>query len=257
MRLYYPNLIDAFSAIADTSHASTDLTGANVAQEHPSKVWRTGTSTATESVTIDLGSAQPVTAAIIFAHTILNTDSAIQVRGSNDNFGASNVLFGTFSWSSGPMVVTFGSGSARWWRIIFTKASAGVSRDIGRIFIGNYVTLTGLPDFDGFECDVTDMSQSERSEGGQIYTARRTQYRQFKLNMSGLSQSQASALKLFSETVGTFTPFFMIADESAPSDESGETVYVKLDKVPARKTGGLDSAGFLAWEGSLVANEEK
>jgi hypothetical protein len=257
MRLYYPNLIDAYSAITGTSQASTDLGYVNVATEHPSKIWRTGTSTATESVTIDLGSAQAATAAIIYAHTLTAGDSTIQLRGSTDNFAASNVLVGTFTWVSGPIVVTFGSASFRYWRVIFTKSAAGVSRDIGRLFVGNYVTLTGLPDFDGFECDVTDMSQSERSEGGQIYTARRTQYRQFKLNMSGLSQSQAASLKLFSETVGTFTPFFMIADESAPADESGETVYVKLDKVPARKTGGLDSAGFLAWEGSLVANEEK
>lgn len=257
MRLYYPNLIDAYSAITGTSQASSDLGYANIATEHPSKIWRTGTSTATESVTIDLGSAMAATAAIIYAHTILNTDSTIQIRGSTDNFAASNVLAGTFTWSNGPMVVVFNSASFRYWRIIFTKASSGVSRDIGRVFIGNYVTLAGLPDFDGFESDVTDMSQSERSEGGNIFTARRTQFRQFKLSMSGLSQAQAAAIKLFSESVGTFTAFFMIADETAPSDESGETVYVKLDKIPTRKTDGLDSAGNLGWAGDFTANEEK
>jgi hypothetical protein len=256
MRIYYPNLIDAYSAIADTSHASTDLTGANVAQEHPSKVWRTGTSTATESVTIDLGSAQAATAAIIFAHTLLNTDSTIQLRGSSDNFGASNTLVATFTWIAGPMVITFGSASFRYWRVIFTKAAAGVSRDIGRVFVGNFVTLAGLPDFDGFESVATDMSQSERSEGGQIYSARRPQYRVFKLSLSGMSQSQGAALKLFSDTVGTRTAFFMVADENAPADESGETVYVKLDKALNRKAGGLDASGNLAWESTLAANEE-
>lgn len=255
MRLFYPNLIDAYSAITSTSEASSDLGPENVAHEHKSKVWRTSTSVAAESVTFDLGSSQAATAAIIFSHTLTAGDSTIQLRKSTDNFAANDVLVGSFTYSSAAMVLTFSSASSRYWRIVFTKSAAGESRDIGRIFLGTYTTLTGLPDFDGFEVDVTDMSQSERSEGGQLYSAQRSQFRVFKLTMSGLSQSQGASLKAFSETVGTHKAFFMIADESAPSDESGETVYVKLNDIPKRKSGGLDSAGALAWEGTLTANE--
>lgn len=255
MRIYYPNLIDAYSAITGTSRASSDLSYENVAHEHVSKIWRTGSSVADEYVTIDLGSAQPATAAIIYAHTLLVGDTTIQLRKSTDNFAANDVLVGTFTWVAGPIILTFTSASSRYWRVKFTKAAAGVSRDIGRIFIGTYTDFTGLPDFDGFKVGRKDMSQSERSEGGQVYTARRPQYRVFKLTMSGLTQAQGNALDTLLETVGTHTAFFMVADESAPSDQSGETVYVKLNELPEVGAGGLDSAGALAWEGSLVANE--
>lgn len=211
---------------------------------------------AAEYVTIDLGSAQAATAAIVFAHTILVGDSLIQVRKSTDNFAANDVLVGSFTWTSAAMVMTFSSASSRYWRIAFTKASAGVSRDIGRIFIGNYVTLAGLPDFDGFEVDIDDMSQSEVSEGGQTYSARRSQRRMLKLDMSGVSQAQAALLKTFYETVGTHTCYFLIADENAPSDQSGETLYVKTSSLPKQKANGLDTSGNLAWSGQLSANEQ-
>ena len=258
MRLYYPNLLDTYSAITGSSRASSDLSYENVAHEHVSKVWRTGATLADEYVTFDLGSAQAVTCAIIFAHTLNSLDAAtnsIELRKSTDNFAANDVLVGTFSFTTAAMVLTFASTSSRYWRIKFSKDNASDTKDFGRIFLGNYVTFTGLPDFDGFEVQGKDMSQSERSEGGQVYTAQREQYRVFKLTMSGLTQAQGAALKSFSETVGTHTPFFMIADESAPSDESGETVYVKLNDIPTRKAGGIDTGGYLAWEGTLTANE--
>lgn len=258
MRLYYPNLVDDYSAITGSSRASSDLSYENVAHEHVSKVWRTGATLADEYVTFDLGSSQAATAAIIFAHDLESADASagvIEVRKSTDNFAANDVLVGSFTFSAAAMVLTFASTSSRYWRIKFTKFDAAEVRQIGRVFLGNYVTFTGLPDFDGFEVQAKDMSQSERSEGGQVYTAQRDQYRVFKLTMSGLTQAQGTALKLFSETVGTHTAFFMIADESAPSDESGETVYCKAADLPARKSGGLDTAGALAWEGTLTANE--
>jgi hypothetical protein len=255
MRLYYPNLIDSYSAISGTSQASTDLGYANVAQEHPSKVWRTGASSAAEYVTIDLGSSQSVTAAIIYAHNLTGSDSDIEIHKSSDNFAANDVMVESFTHSSGPMAVTFAATSARYWRIQFLKSAAAQTRDIGRIFIGNYVTLTGLPDWDGFEVEPRDLSQSERSEGGQIYSTQRDQYRVLRLNFSGATQAQAASLKTFCETVGTHKAFFMIADESGPSDESGETVYCKLNDIPRRKAGGLDSSSNIAWEGTLTANE--
>lgn len=253
MRIFSPNLIDA-ATISGSSQASSDLSASNVAHEFKSKVWRTGTSAAAETVTFDLATSQAATSAIIFAHTLLNTDTLIQLRKSTDNFVANDVLVGSFVWTSAAMLLTFSSASSRYWRIAFTKAAAGVSRDIGRIFIGTYADIP--LDGDGFESGPVDMSQSDRSEGGLLYTARRSQYRVGKFSMDRLSQSEASALKTFCDTVGTHTCFFIIASESIPSDEAGEILYVKATDLPKRKTTGFDDSGNLAWSGQLSAAEQ-
>jgi len=253
MRIYYPNLADAYSAISASSAVST-LPVTNVTHFHKSRVWRTGTSVADEYITIDLGSSQAATAAIIFAHTLTAGDSAIQLRKSTDNFAANDVLVGTFTWSSGPMLLTFTSTSSRYWRIKFTKASAGVSRDIGRIFLGTYTTFTGLPDWDGFSSSPIDLSQTQVSEGGQDYTNQRSQYRDIRLDASGVSTAQAADIKTFTETVGAHTPFFLQADENA-TDESGEVFYVRLKKLPARDTDGMVET-TLGWQIKLEAKEQ-
>src|SRR4051812_35990008 len=99
MRFFYDNLIDATGvSFVGSSEASSSLGASNVAHEFKTKVWRTGTSTANESITFDLGSAQAATSVIIFAHTLTSGDSTIQLRGSTDNFSASDVLVATLTY---------------------------------------------------------------------------------------------------------------------------------------------------------------
>lgn len=153
------------------------------------------------------------------------------------------------------MVLPFSLTSSRYWRVKFTKSAAGISRDIGRVFIGNYADFAGLPDWDGFKVKVNDMSQTDRSEGGQTYSAQRPQFRSIKLEMSGASAGQAIALKTHGETVGIHTPFFLQADTAA-TDETGEVFYVKLSDVPDRNADGLDSDGAIAWAAPMNVEEE-
>lgn len=254
MRLYYPNLTNAYSAITGTSRASTSLSYENVAHDHKAKLWRTGTAVATEYVTIDLGSAKSATAAIIFGHTLLNTDSTIELRKSNDNFGANDVLVGTFTWSAAAMLLTFAATSERYWRFKFTKAAAGVSRDIARVFLGNYVDLPNLPDWDGFKVKVTDLTNKQRSEGAQIFSGIRPQFRTFHLDASGVTQTEIEALKLHGETVGIHTPFFLTV-AVGQTDETGEILYVQLSKVPDRNADAMGEVSGLAWTAPIEAEE--
>lgn len=257
MRIYYPNLIDAYSEITGTSRASIDLSYENVAQEHPSKVWRTGATLADEYVTIDLGSAQAATAAIIFAHDIESADAsagAIELRKSTDNFAANDVLVGAFTFSTAAMVLTFSSASSRYWRVKFTKFDSAEVRNIGRIFLGNYIAIP--VDGDGFKATPVSASSTDYSEGGQSYSTQRPQSRQFALDLNSLSQSEVALLKTFCETVDTHTCFFFVPDETLPSDEAGEVLYAKATRLPERKTAGFDSSGNLAWNGQLEAREQ-
>lgn len=252
MRIFSPNLIDA-AAITGSSRASASLSYENVAHDHRSRIWRTGTASANESVTFDLGAAGAATAAIIFAHTLTAGDSAIELHKSTDNFAANDVKVGDFTWTGGPIVLTFASTSSRYWRIKFTKSAAGVSRDIGRILIGNYTDFDSVV-WDGFKVKPNDNSQTQRSEGGQTWSAIRPQWRTIKID-NWLTSAEVLDLKALSDRVGTTTTFFVQADELA-TDESGEVLYVKFRDVPERDTSGLDEGGDLAWSGPMEMEEQ-
>lgn len=262
MRIHYNNLIDAIAAaaITSTSEASSELGPENVAHDHVSKVWRTGGSVADEYVTFDLGSAQAATSVIIFAHTLTALDfaaNAVELRKSTDNFAANDVLVAsTSTFTAGAIVLTFSSTSSRYWRIKFTKDNAADVRDIGRVFLGTYETFTGLPDWDGLKIKPRDMSQTDRSEGGQTYSCVRPQYREVSFDASALNQTEVGVLKTISEEVGTHTPFFIIAIESGSDAESAETLYVKFTQIPERNTAGMGSDGNLAWDGEWKMAEE-
>jgi hypothetical protein len=252
MRVFSPNFIDA-ATITGSSRASTSLSWENVADPRAAKIWRTGTSSANESITFDLGASNSALGAIIFAHSLAFGDSAIELHKSSDNFVANDVTVGTFAWSSGPMILTFGLSSARYWRIQFTKSSAGVSRDIGRIFIGNYADMDSVV-WDGFKIKPNDLSQTQRSEGGQTYSNIRPQFRTIKID-NWLYAGECITLKILTDRVGSHTAFFCQADPDA-TDESGELFYVKFREPPNRDSAGLDVDGNLAWEASMELEEQ-
>lgn len=253
MRLFWNNLIDAAGVGISASSAVSTLPASNLANAARTKVWRTGTSVAAEYVTFDLGSAQACTAAIILAHTLLAGDSLIQVRGSTDNFSASNVLVATFTWASGPMLIAFGSASYRYWRIAFTKASAGVARDIGRIFLGTYHETSVQPDYDGYEAANRDLSISQRSIAGQHYSDQRGAMREFRTDFSGILQTELDNLLAIFAAVGTHTSLFIQVDPSGPA-ELAEPIYCRFTNDLRRQVDGFDSG--LRWNTSLEYTEQ-
>lgn len=255
MRFFVTNLIDASGVtITGSSSASSSLGASNVAHEHKAKVWRTDDAAADETITFDLGASAAAASAIIFNHTLLVGDSAIQLRKSTDNFAANDVLVGSFTWSSGPMVLTFSSQSSRYWRVVFTKASAGVTRDIGRIFLGTYTDIENAIDFSGLDIDPQDLSLKQRSSGGQTYTDARSQYRNISFPMSALSTTNKDALKTITDTTGTHQSFFFQILTSGTTEDF-ECFYVKFRKIPGRKVMGLDSTS-LAWDSKIELEEQ-
>lgn len=254
VRLFYTNLIDASGVAFSETSEQTNLPSSNVADEQISKVWRTGTSVAAEYVTVDLGSAQSATSAIIHNHTLSASDSSILVRGSTDNFAASNVLVGTFTYSTGTMTVTFGSASYRYWRILFTKASAGVTRDIGRIFIGTYTDIQE-PSYDGYEEGKPDRDVTITTAGGQTYCDSRTNGRSLKLMWDSATQTTKEAITTLRTAVTTCNTFFVQVDSAGPTDIAVPW-YVKLTKNPTCKVVACDSVTSYYWDVALDCQEQ-
>jgi hypothetical protein len=246
MTFYYSNLVDTASSVTGSSAAS-GLPASNVQNQLIPRVWRTGTSTAAETITFDFGTAQTPTAAIIAGHTLTSGDSSIQVRGSTDNFSSSDVLVATFTYASTHMLKAI-SGSYRYWRIAFTKASSGVARDIGKIYIGTTYTTEEEPDWDGFEETTVDPTVTARSIGGQTYSDARPTYRRWTWNYNSIGDTMAASLRTMIRTVGKSQTLFAQVSASSPFDE---VLYVKLTKDYSRKV-----SGYAAWNISIEAQED-
>jgi hypothetical protein len=233
--------------ITASSEASSSLAGSNVAHEFKTKVWRTGTSSAAESIVLDLLSAKAATSLILFAHTLTGSDTSLELRGSTDNFAASDVLVATLAYAAGTIKATFSTATYRYWKVKFTKSAAGESRDIGRIFLGTYYETTIQPDWDGLKIMPKDLSVKGRTSGGQTYTERRSQYRMPSVDFSGVSTTMKDAVKTITDAVGTHTSFFIQVDPNGTS-EAAEIFYVKFVDAVGRKADGISSDGDISWD---------
>ena len=75
-------------------------------------------------MTVDCGSAAAADYAAIWGHDLYTTGCTVEVRGSTDNFSASDVLVATSTPTSDkPLLIQFSAVSYRYWRLKFTTGS--------------------------------------------------------------------------------------------------------------------------------------
>jgi hypothetical protein len=248
MRVHYVNLIDASGVIFIPSTYDVSF---------PADPWKTGTTVAAESVAIDLGSAKAVTSVILLDHTLTSGDTLIKLQAHTSNTWGAPSFTTDLTWASGTIAKVFAQETYRWWRVIFTKSAAGEQREIGRLFLGTYYTTTEGPTPD-FEIDPQDLTERQRTEGGQIYSDAKPDFREFKLTFAGISTTQKEAFEAFADAVGIHTSFFFQTDETAAvtPGKFGERIYAKLKRKPKYKPGGWHTDGDLCWETQLELEEQ-
>ena len=112
--------------LADTTPvASSTGSGAaiNLTDFRPYTSWKPATLPAT--VTVDCGSAKSADKLCFFNHNLFANGCTIEVRGSTDNFAASDVLLHSHTPAADKAFVRdFTSASYRYWRIRITGATA-------------------------------------------------------------------------------------------------------------------------------------
>ncbi len=252
MRFFYNNLVDGVVTMTPTSEVAT-LPVENIANEARTLPWRTGTSTATERVVIDLGAAAAATSIILLDHTLTAGDSAITLEAhTSDAWGAPSFTT-TLTYAADIIVKVFSSQSFRYWRLSFTKSSAGEPRDIGRVFLGVYYETAEQPDYDGYKDELVDLSESEDTPSGQTYTDLRDKFRIFTCDFSRISQTEIVYVRAFADYVGTSVSFFQQVDPNG-SAPLNECVYVKLRKNIKPDVAGMDAD--LTWNFSVESKEQ-
>jgi hypothetical protein len=161
-KFFYDNrLADATVAASTTAAGYAAL---NVVDWRPYTWWKPTALPAT--LTVDCGSAKAADYALCYGHDLFTQGCTFEVRGSTDNFGASNVLVATVTPAdNNPFILTFGSVSYRYWRVRITGAATMPSLAIAAI--GAVLDLyTYLPQ--GFDpIGAALQGQSNRNENGQ------------------------------------------------------------------------------------------
>lgn len=117
--LYDSRLADA-TPVASTTAAGFSVL--NLRDWRPYTWWKPTALPAT--VTVDCGSAKAADYALLYGHDLFTQSATVEIRGSTDNFSASNVLVASLTPSSNqPQLIQFSSVSYRYWRLRFTGST--------------------------------------------------------------------------------------------------------------------------------------
>jgi len=121
-KFLYDNRLNDATPVA-SSTAAGDFNVLNLRDWRPYTWWKPSAMPAT--VTVDCGSAKAADYALIYGHDLFTQGATVEIRGSTDNFSASDVLVATSTpGSNDPKLLTFSSQSFRYWRLRFTGSTA-------------------------------------------------------------------------------------------------------------------------------------
>lgn len=118
-KILYENRFKDATPVASTTAAGYNVL--NVRDWRPFTWWKPTAGPST--VTVDCGSAKSADYGLVYAEA-----GTYQIRGSTDNFSASDVLLGTVTLTAtGYGWVSFGSASYRYWRLRSTTGTPAVA----------------------------------------------------------------------------------------------------------------------------------
>lgn len=161
--IFYDNRLADAAVAASSTDSGGDYAAANVADWRAYTWWKPASVPAT--LTVDSGAPAAADYALIYGHDLFTQGCTVEVRGSTDNFAASDDLLATATPTSNlPLLLLFNSASYRYRRLRFTGAAAPY---MAIAAVGRRMELpTWLPQpFDPLGRQV--MGQNNRNERGQ------------------------------------------------------------------------------------------
>lgn len=180
-----------------------------------------------EFLEFDFTTAQAATAAVIDGHDFDGTETNILLDSSADAITWTNRA--TFTFASGEaMVVFIDSVSARYWRIIFTKAASTEFKEIGRVFIGTYIQPTRGIQLGGRRT-LTDTSQTKRAFSGTQFADLRNKFWELDFKIKHEPQATFDALRDALSDLGIGTALWL-AFEPIANPNGPFTLYGRFSR---------------------------
>lgn len=121
-KILHDNRLDDATPSASGT-ASGDYNVLYLRDWRPYTYWKPDALPAT--VTVNCGSAKAADYALLWGHQLYTGGCTVEIRGSTDNFSASDVLVATSTpTSDDPLFIAFASASYQYWRIKITGSTA-------------------------------------------------------------------------------------------------------------------------------------
>lgn len=202
--------------VVTASSSAPALPAANTQDTDRTKVWRSTSGTGVQTIDIDLGAAQEVSAVAMANAKVLGTGTiTLQSLGSSVAPGAPvNVV--TLPVSHVYTKVTYDDFvpvTARHWRLEWSNPTAANDyAEVGYVFLGTpfepSINVT-VP----MDSSVIDPTIIERSPGGQRTSTVYAPYAVGEAVFTYADETDRTNFETLFRTVGVHTPFFMILDD--------------------------------------------
>lgn len=200
MRLMYDNEVMDATLTAATHEANYPVS--NLKDTRLSRIYQSTSGTA--QYILIAGTAITASCLLIAAHDI-PSGATITIQGNDiDSWGAPS-FSESVTQSDDIMAHYFTSASYNYWRLYVNTAAAFI---IGGLHLGAY-TIAPYLDL-GYAMNDNDAAIVDISAGGQAYATETYQYRTGKFSIPEFSHSQRAEMRIFWESVGLHTPFYLV-----------------------------------------------
>jgi hypothetical protein len=214
MRIAYTNLLDTASAITATT-TELGYPIVNMQDQRLTTTFRTTAATTTQSIIIDLGSAQVINTFAILGHNMM-ADSTMQVYGNSTISGTATSMIWNATGQSSVETLVYNDDvilkfvqprKYRYWKFsLKSPTSTAGYIEIGRLWLGTYLTInpSSLLDF-----SVT-LKRSDNVVYGrhrQKYASPGVQWRQFNFSFPETEHTLVASLETMFKAVGNHSSF--------------------------------------------------
>ena len=212
MRLFWRFASDA-GTITATSTAAAGFAAANLARDTLSKLWRSGAVLATETITVDLGSAIAATAFALWGHNITEDDTLTLTYASDAGFTTDTGTI-PITWREGYLLEFFDEVTRQHWKLDILKDAASDVKQAGRIMIGPHYELTTTLRAPGetFGGGAVAAGKQIRTEGGSSYGDISVALDKMKGTITGLSADDVDEIETMKDTILNAKSFVAAAD---------------------------------------------
>lgn len=254
VKLFWRDAAKAGTITAST--AANTYPATNAQTDILADKWKTTGAQATETLVIDLGSAQDITAFAVLGHDLEAADSDIKIQGNaSDSWGSPSVDV-TLDFNAETLKFFWDSAQTfRYWRFVFTKETAADVRSLGRIMIGQQFICTENAIVDGVKRGREDLSEVEGTKSGQWYGEINTILRTLSIEFPFSSLTQMEEFEEMAETMGITTSWLLSLDDDVkPYDW---LFYGRMTKLKGDDLEAWNSDTEIRWDLSLDLIESK
>lgn len=250
MIITHTNRVVPGLAISASSTAS-GLLVSNLAHNHKSKVWQSGTSSSSEWVEVDFGAAVAISAAGLVNHNIAAPGTLTLKANTSSSWGSPAFSVAITPSSPNQIQKLASTQTYRYWRLEIGKTSSGFVAQLGCLILGAHYDFAQQPTDTGYRVRWVDPSKHNKTPSGQRYSEILPKFRQFRLDWSMVDSTLKTNVETAVNNLGTSLPFLMQVESTG---ELTEYVYARFTDEPDFSVQAMDET--LRWGFTLDAEEE-